>query len=154
FSPLGHYVSFIRDQNLIVYDLASGQEHAITHDGGHTVSFGVAEFVAQEEMARTTGDWWAPDGKHIAFTRVDESSGPGVESFGVYADRTQVVKQRYPAAGSANASVQLFVGEVPPPTGSPSAGSPPAAHQPPPAEPPPAARQPPTAGSPPVQIDL
>ena len=33
FSPRGRYVSFIRDQNLFVYDLASGKEHAITQDG-------------------------------------------------------------------------------------------------------------------------
>src|SRR5262249_47512547 len=53
FSPQGHYVSFIRDQNLVVFDLASGQEQAITREGGGTVSFGMAEFIAQEEMARS-----------------------------------------------------------------------------------------------------
>ncbi|MBV8805038.1 MAG: DPP IV N-terminal domain-containing protein, partial [Sinobacteraceae bacterium] len=114
FSPRGHYVSFIRDQNLIVYDLASGQEQAITHEGRGPVSFGTAEFIAQEEMARTTGYWWAPDEKRIAFTRVDESPVPEVERFEIYADRTQVIKQRYPAAGSPNAIVQLFVAELEP----------------------------------------
>ncbi len=75
FSPMGRYVSFIRDQNLVVYDLARSQEMQITHDGGGPISFGTAEFIAQEEMARTTGYWWAPDEKRIAFTRVDESPG-------------------------------------------------------------------------------
>src|ERR1700730_16233803 len=112
FSPLGHYVSFIRDQNLVIYDLASGKEQAITHGGGGVISFGTAEFIAQEEMARTTGYWWAPNEKWIAFTRVDESPVPEVERFEIYADRTQVIKQRYPAAGSPNASVQLFVADV------------------------------------------
>jgi dipeptidyl-peptidase 4 len=112
FSPQGHYVSFIRDQNLMVYDLARREERAITREGGGTISFGVAEFIAQEEMGRTTGYWWAPDEKHIAFTRVDESPVPEVERVEVYADRTQVVKQRYPAAGAANAIVQLFVADL------------------------------------------
>jgi dipeptidyl-peptidase-4 len=112
FSPLGHYVSFIRGQNLVVYDLATGKEQAITHGGGGVISFGTAEFIAQEEMARTTGYWWAPNEKWIAFTRVDESPVPEVERFEIYADRTQVIKQRYPAAGSPNASVQLFVADV------------------------------------------
>ena len=112
FSPLGHYVSFIRDQNLVVYDLSSGKEHPITRDGGGLISFGTAEFIAQEEMARTTGYWWAHDEKRIAFTRVDESPVPEVERFEIYADRSQVVKQRYPAAGSPNAIVQLFVADV------------------------------------------
>src|SRR5882762_6048148 len=114
FSPLGHYVSFIRDQNLVVYDLATGKEQAITHGGGGLISFGTAEFIAQEEMARTTGYWWAPTEKWIAFTRVDESPVPEVERFEIYADRSQVVKQRYPAAGSPNAIVQLFVAQVAP----------------------------------------
>jgi dipeptidyl-peptidase-4 len=112
FSPLGHYVSFIRGQNLVVYDLATGKEQAITHGGGGVISFGTAEFIAQEEMARTTGYWWAPNEKRIAFTRVDESPVPEVERFEIYADRTQVIKQRYPAAGAPNAIVQLFVADV------------------------------------------
>jgi dipeptidyl-peptidase 4 len=112
FSPLGHYVSFIRDQNLVVYDLATGKEQAITHDGGGVISFGTAEFIAQEEMARTTGYWWAPNEKRIAFTRVDESPVPEAERFEIYADRTQVIKQRYPAAGAPNAIVELFVADV------------------------------------------
>src|SRR3984893_447563 len=112
FSPLGHYVSFIRDQNLVVYDLATRKEQAITHGGGGVISFGTAEFIAQEEMARTTGYWWAPNEKRIAFTRVDESPVPEVERFEIYADRTQIIKQRYPAAGSPNANVQLFVVDV------------------------------------------
>jgi len=112
FSPLGHYVSFIRDQNLVVYELATGKEQALTHDGGGPISFGTAEFVAQEEMGRTTGYWWAPNEKRIVYTRVDESPVPEVERFEIYADRTQVVKQRYPAAGSTNAIVQLLVREM------------------------------------------
>jgi dipeptidyl-peptidase 4 len=112
FSPRGTYVSFIRDQNLVVYDLASGTERAITRDGSGLVSFGTAEFIAQEEMDRTTGYWWSPDEKHLAFTRVDESPVAEVERFEIYADSVKVVKQRYPAAGGRNASVQLFVAAV------------------------------------------
>jgi dipeptidyl-peptidase-4 len=109
FSPGGSYVSFIRDQNLIVYDLAHSTERAITQDGGGLVSFGTAEFIAQEEMDRTTGYWWSPDERRIAFTRVDETPVAEVDRFEIYADTVKVVKQRYPAAGARNAHVQLFV---------------------------------------------
>jgi dipeptidyl-peptidase 4 len=112
FSPAAHYVSYIRNQNLFVYELATGQERAITRDGTGPVSFGVAEFVAQEEMGRTTGYWWAPDEAHIAFTRVDESPVPEVQRFEIYADRTTVIKQRYPSAGGPNVHVQLLVAAV------------------------------------------
>ncbi|MCC6171585.1 MAG: DPP IV N-terminal domain-containing protein, partial [Gammaproteobacteria bacterium] len=73
FSPRGRYVSFVREQNLWVIELASGRERPVTGGGGGTVSFGVAEFVAQEEMDRSTGYWWSPDETRIAFTRVDEA---------------------------------------------------------------------------------
>src|SRR6185436_20643453 len=112
FSPRGHFVSFIRDQNLIVYDLTRGEEQAITRDGKGLVSYGTAEFIAQEEMARTTGYWWSPDETHIAFTRVDESPVAEVERFEIYADAVKVVKQRYPAAGARNALVKLFVADL------------------------------------------
>ena len=112
FSPRGSYVSFIRDQNLIVYDLANATERAMTKEGGGLVSFGTAEFIAQEEMDRTTGYWWSPDEKRIAFTRVDESPVAEVDRFEIYADTVKVVKQRYPAAGARNALVQLFLQKV------------------------------------------
>jgi len=123
FSPLGRYVSFIRDQNLVVFDLTAGKEIPITRDGGGVISFGTAEFIAQEEMSRTTGYWWSPDEKRLAYTRVDESPVPEVERFEIYADRSLVVKQRYPAAGAPNANVQLFVATIAP-AAPPAAGAP------------------------------
>jgi dipeptidyl-peptidase 4 len=113
FSPRGRYVSFIRDQNLFAIDLRSGKEHSITREGGGLVSFGMAEFIAQEEMNRDTGYWWAPDETRIAYARVDETPVAEIERFEIYADSVKVVKQRYPAAGARNADVQLFVGAVP-----------------------------------------
>jgi dipeptidyl-peptidase 4 len=109
FSPHGAYVSFVRDQNLVVYDLASSTERQITRDGGGVISYGTAEFIAQEEMSRTTGYWWSPDEKSIAFTKVDESPVAAVDRFEIYADSVKVIQQRYPAAGARNAIVQLFV---------------------------------------------
>jgi dipeptidyl-peptidase-4 len=119
FSPRGRYVSFIRDQNLIVYDLTAGKELAVTREGGGLVSFGVAEFIAQEEMGRDTGYWISPDERYVAFTRVDESPVAEVERFEIYADAVKVVKQRYPAAGAKNALVQLFVADLSKPGSAP-----------------------------------
>ncbi len=109
FSPGGRYVSFVRNKNLVIYDLQTSQETAITTNGAGLVSFAMAEFIAQEEMGRRTGYWWSPDDSRIAVTRVDESTVAEVERFEITADAVKVVKQRYPAAGMANARVQLFV---------------------------------------------
>jgi dipeptidyl-peptidase-4 len=109
FSPRGRYVSFVRKQNLYIIDLVSGEERAITTAGADLISFGMAEFIAQEEMDRSTGYWWSPDETRIAYTRVDESPVDEVERFEIYADTVKVIRQRYPAAGRANAKVDLFV---------------------------------------------
>jgi len=108
-SRTGRYLSFVRDRNLYVVDADGRNERRLTEDGAGTVSWGSAEFVAQEEMDRHTGYWWAPDDSGIAFTRTDESKVPIQKRSEIYADRTEVVEQRYPAAGDTNVSIQLGV---------------------------------------------
>ncbi len=108
-SPRGGFVSFVRDQNFYVVDRATGTERRLTRDGGGTLSWGLAEFVAQEEMDRTKGAWWSPDDSRIAVARVDESGVAVVSRAAIGADGTKVYDQRYPRAGAANAVVQLFV---------------------------------------------
>jgi dipeptidyl-peptidase 4 len=114
-SPKGRYVSFVRKQNLWVIDLASGAEKQLTTDGAGTIFNAEAEFVAQEEMGQTTGYYWAPDDSAIAYKRFDEAPVPVVRRFEIYADRTDVVEQRYPAAGDPNVLVDLMI--VSPSTG-------------------------------------
>jgi len=106
-SPMGGYVSYVRDQNLWVIDLADGSARQLTEDGGGSVHNGEAEFIAQEEMDRSSGYWWAPDDSLIAFQRHDEAAVPVVRRFEVLADRTEVIEQRYPAAGDPNVNVRL-----------------------------------------------
>lgn len=108
-SPEGGFVSFVRDQNLFVHDLATGAEKQVTPDGGGTISWGVAEFVAQEEMDRRRGHWWSPGDQYLAVARVDESKVEIVSRAAIGADGTRVYDQRYPKAGTANAKVDVYV---------------------------------------------
>jgi len=108
-SPLGNYVSFIREQNLFVLDLGSDLETQLTKDGGGVIKNGMAEFVAQEEMSRYTGYWWSEDESKIAFTRVDESSVEEITRSEIYAEEIKTITQRYPSAGTNNVEVQLGV---------------------------------------------
>ncbi len=107
-SRTGRYISFVRDQNLHVFD-TSGGERALTSDGGGTVTWGSAEFVAQEEMDRRTGHWWSPGDRYIAIARVDEARVNVVTRAAIGAEGTRVYQQRYPAAGTPNALVELYV---------------------------------------------
>jgi dipeptidyl-peptidase 4 len=108
-SPKGGFVSFVRDQNLVVLDRASGKERALTTEGKDTLSWGLAEFVAQEEMHRTKGYWWSPDDSRIAVQRTDESGVAVVSRAAIGADGTKVYDQRYPLAGTDNAIVSLHI---------------------------------------------
>jgi len=112
FSPLGNYVSFIRDKDLFIIDIATGGERQLTEGGEGTVSNGMAEFVAQEEMNRFTGYWWSGDEKRIAFETFDESPVPVAKRYEIYADNFNVTEQRYPAAGDPNVLVGLGVVKV------------------------------------------
>lgn len=109
-SPTGRWVSYVRDQTLYALDLApGGGEHAISRKGGGAISFGVAEFVAQEEMGRYTGAWWAPGDAAIAFTRVDESPVEIHDRLEIGAHGSTIAPQRYPRAGTPNAIVSLYI---------------------------------------------
>ena len=72
----------------------------------------MAEFVAQEEMDRRTGYWWAKDDNRIAFTRIDESHVKLLNRYEIGADGVTTIPQRYPAAGTANAVVRLYVKQL------------------------------------------
>ena len=111
-SPAGGIVAYVRDQNLYAYDIAAKTEKALTSDGGGAIKNGMAEFIAQEEMDRSTGYWWAPDGRHIAFARVDESPIKVTERFEIAADNVATFAQRYPTTGGPNVLIKLGVIDI------------------------------------------
>jgi dipeptidyl-peptidase 4 len=69
----------------------------------------VAEFVAQEEMDRYTGYWWAPGDKAIAYARVDESPVDLLPRLEIGVEGSSITPQRYPAAGRPNVGISLYV---------------------------------------------
>jgi dipeptidyl-peptidase-4 len=112
FSPKGNFVSYIREQNIYVLNIESGDEQQLTKDGAGTIKNGMSEFVAQEEMSRMTGYWWSPDEKNIAFLRVDESPVQTVIRNEIYAEKIELIEQRYPATGTNNVHIKLAITDV------------------------------------------
>jgi dipeptidyl-peptidase-4 len=108
-SSKGGYVSFVRDRRLWTGPVG-GEAKPVTPAGeAETIRWGEAEFVAQEEMARLQGYWWSPDDSRIVVQRTDEASVGIVTRAAIGAKGTKVFDQRYPAAGTDNAVVELFV---------------------------------------------
>jgi dipeptidyl-peptidase-4 len=108
-SRKSRFVSFVRDNELVVLDLSTGAERKVTEGASETVSWGLAEFIAQEEMGRTKGHWWAPDDSRIAVEKVDDSGVEVATRAAIGADKTTTFQQRYPRAGTANSVVELYL---------------------------------------------
>ena len=60
--PTGTRVAYVTDGALHVIDWTAGIDRRLAHDDDPDVHWGLAEFVAAEEMGRQRGYWWAPDG--------------------------------------------------------------------------------------------
>jgi dipeptidyl-peptidase-4 len=107
-SETGKYLSFLRDNRLWAGPVG-GTIKPITPAEGKLVHWGEAEFVAQEEMNRFTGYWWSPKDTRIAVERFDESPVEVLTRAAIGATGTTTTQQRYPAAGTRNVLVALYV---------------------------------------------
>lgn len=108
----GHYVSFVRNQNLFATNIESGAERQLTSDGGEMIRNGMAEFIAMEEMDRDTGYWWSPDERYLAFTQVDETPVELATRYQIFENSFKVTEERYPFTGENNVRVKLAVLEL------------------------------------------
>ena len=106
-SPQGGYLSYVGEGGLYVKSLTNGSERTVAGSDDPNLSFGIADFLAQEEMHRFDGHWWRDDDSQIAFTRVDVSPVESSHRFEAGDQGPQVIEQRYPFAGQANPSVDL-----------------------------------------------
>jgi dipeptidyl-peptidase-4 len=101
-------VAYVCDRALRVIDEA-GEDRVLALDGDPDVTWGMAEFVAAEEMERHRGYWWAPDGEAVVAARVDNRPVP----IWHIADPSEPAREpqqiRYPAAGTNDAEVSLAV---------------------------------------------
>jgi dipeptidyl-peptidase-4 len=110
-TPNGQRVVFVRERELWVADVA-GETRRLTFDATETVSNGLAEYVAQEEMGRSAGFWIAPDGARIAYAQVDDDAVPVFPIVHQGGERWQVEEHRYPFAGAENARLRLAIVEL------------------------------------------
>lgn len=110
FSPDATKVAFMRDNNLFIKDLATGEEKQFTNDGLYNyVINGAPDWVYEEEFSFSQGFYWSPDSKKIAYYRFDESNVKEfqMEEFeGLYPDWYSF---KYPKAGEDNSVVEVYV---------------------------------------------
>jgi dipeptidyl-peptidase-4 len=116
FSPNGKQIAYVRGHDVYTLDPDAGTETQITFGGAEKKSHGLAEFVAQEEMARFSGFWWSPDSTSILF---EEADADGVDTWYV-ADPARPEEPPaasfYPRPGKANVKVRVGLVSTAPPT--------------------------------------
>lgn len=110
YSPDGHKVAFVRDNNIFIKDLESKEEIIVTDDGefNHIIN-GSCDWVYEEEFGFSKAFHWSSDGKKIAFYKFDESH---VKEYTMtyYGDLyPELYTYKYPKAGENNSLVNIYV---------------------------------------------
>ncbi|OLZ67218.1 S9 family peptidase [Streptomyces sp. IMTB 2501] len=108
-APDGRHIAYVARGALRVVGAEGEDDRALAEPESEQVTYGLAEFVAAEEMGRARGFWWAPDGRRLLVARVDDTP---VRRWWI-ADPAHPEREplniAYPAAGTPNADVRLFV---------------------------------------------
>ncbi|GAA3106124.1 S9 family peptidase [Streptosporangium carneum] len=108
-SPTGEHVAYVTGGEFHVQDLEDEVDHRLARPESPEVTYGLAEFIAAEEMDRMRGYWWSPSGDAVLVERADESPVSKWHIADPANPARPATEQRYPAAGTANAKVELFV---------------------------------------------
>ncbi|WP_020136790.1 S9 family peptidase [Streptomyces sp. 351MFTsu5.1] len=111
-APDGRHIAYVARGALRVVGAEGEGDRVLAGPESNQVTYGLAEFVAAEEMGRTRGFWWSPESDRLLVARVDDTpvrrwwiSDPAHPE----RDPQHVP---YPAAGTPNADVRLFVTDL------------------------------------------
>jgi len=119
FSPDGHNVAYVRNNNIFIKKLRFGTESAITSDGKfNEIINGIPDWVYEEEFGFTRAFEWSPDNEELAYIKFNESgvkeysfplyraSFPTYDDYALYPGS---YNYKYPKAGEANSIVSVHV---------------------------------------------
>ncbi|RSS14630.1 prolyl oligopeptidase family serine peptidase [Streptomyces sp. WAC08401] len=107
-SPDGRHIAYVSRGALRVVGAEGEGDRALAEAEAEGVTYGLAEFIAAEEMGRSRGFWWGPESDRLLVARVDDTP---VRRWWI-SDPAHPERDPhhvpYPAAGTANADVRLF----------------------------------------------
>ena len=112
FSPDGRMVAFVRANNIYVTDLTTGAETALTADGNDNVINGTSDWVYEEELDLRDAFRWSPDGRRIAFWRLDQTAIRPFYLVNADSLYPELLPVRYPKAGTPNSEVRIGIADL------------------------------------------
>ncbi|MBV2362781.1 S9 family peptidase [Streptomonospora nanhaiensis] len=108
-APTGTAVAYVSGGALRVVDVEGGRDRLLAAPDAPGITWGLAEFIAAEEMGRFRGLWWAPDASAVLAARVDESPVTRWTISDPANPEAAAQTVAYPPPGTANADVRLAV---------------------------------------------
>lgn len=113
FSPDGSKIAFVRDNNLYIYEIASGHTQAITTDGKwNSIINGNCDWVYEEEFEFTQAYQWSPKGDFLAYYRFDETNVKEYQFTVFDSSYNKQYSYKYPKAGESNSLVEIHIYDV------------------------------------------
>jgi dipeptidyl-peptidase-4 len=109
FSPDGTRVAFVRDDDVHVVAVAGGRATRLTRGGTERVTHGLADFIAGEELDRTRGFWWSPDGARIFYEEADSSKVDVLAIADPFHPEHPPQRIAYPRPGRTNAELRFGI---------------------------------------------
>lgn len=107
FSPDGKYISFVRGNNLYVYDIIKDTTIQLTYDGSENIINGAFDWAYEEEFSNIRAYEWSPDSRAIAYWRIDQSQEPELQIQKYDSLYMNQLKMRYPKPGGKNGLVKI-----------------------------------------------
>ncbi|MEU8671997.1 prolyl oligopeptidase family serine peptidase [Streptomyces anulatus] len=108
-SPDGRHVAYVAKGALRVVGAGGEGDRALAEPENSHVTYGLAEFIAAEELHRYRGFWWSPESDRLLVARADDSPVQRWYIADPAHPERKPAEIAYPAAGTPNAEVRLFV---------------------------------------------
>jgi len=105
--PAGGRIAYVSGGALRVIDVDGTNDRALATPDGTDTTWGLAEFIAAEEMDRNRGYWWSPDGGTILAAHTDRTAVRRWHIADPANPDRPATSVAYPAAGTRNAEVGL-----------------------------------------------
>jgi len=114
FSPDSKKVAYVKNNNIFIKNLETGETIQVTFDGkkNHIIN-GICDWVYEEEFSFVRAFEWSKDSKNLAFLRFDETDVPTF-SMDIVGNELYPTQQvfKYPKAGEKNSEVTLHLYNV------------------------------------------